>query len=31
MSGLEGELAAHLTRKLAAQGLPSENVLVCEY
>lgn len=31
MSGLEGELAAHLTRKLAQHGVASENIMFCDY
>lgn len=31
VSGLEGEMAAHLTRKLAQHGVPSENVMFCDY
>jgi hypothetical protein len=31
MSGLEGDLAAHLTRKLAQHGVASENILFCDY
>ncbi len=31
MSGLEGEQAAHLTRRFSAAGVPSERVMVCEY
>ena len=31
MSGLEGEAAAHLTRRLSAAGVPSERIMLCEY
>jgi hypothetical protein len=31
LSGLEGELAASLTRKLTQHGFSSERVMVCEY
>lgn len=31
MSGLPGDIAAHLTRKLTHEGIPSERLLLCEY
>ncbi|PSC75462.1 adenylate kinase [Micractinium conductrix] len=30
MSGLEGEAAAHLTRRLSAAGVPSERIMLCD-
>ncbi len=31
MSGVEGELAAQLTRKLTQHGIPSERIMFAEY
>ena len=31
LSGLEGELAAHLTRELTRHGVDSERIMVCDY